>query len=59
MSISPYGPLSEAMRDTDREIELIAAGLVRAGVPLWDALERARDIYRRRQAMKGLESRKR
>lgn len=44
-----FGPLTEALRETDREIERIAAGLVRAGVPLWTAIERAREIYRRRQ----------
>ena len=39
----------EAARDAQREIDRIAAKLVRDGVPLWDAIERALVLYHGRQ----------
>lgn len=42
--------LKAAVREQRDEIERIAAGLVRAGIPLWAAMERAWEIYRKRKA---------
>lgn len=41
--------LAAAVRYTDQKIEAIAAELVRSGVPLYEALERARRIYQAQQ----------
>jgi len=41
--------LKAAVREQRDEIERIA-GLVRAGIPLWAAMERAWEIYRKRKA---------
>jgi hypothetical protein len=43
------GPLYEALIHADNEIEKIAAELILAGIPSWDAIIKARKIYQQRQ----------
>lgn len=50
---TPSRALTDAVRDVDTKIERIAERLVREGVPLWDALDQAREQYRRGQRGSG------
>ena len=50
-----FSQLGKAVREVDAEIDAIAAELVRNGMPLWDAVERAQQIYRGRVMRKRME----
>lgn len=54
MAFDSYGILRRTVDEVNNEIELIAAEYVRAGVPLWDAVSRAREEYKRRRAQQAI-----